>query len=187
MLLVFLATYFAGLVMAATDLGRATRTDLAYLVPILALSGTFGIVAIRSAETFQREPAGRSVLVAVLLGLGLLVSRSTWSGLHPTIFDFTIPGVLLLITVCAFAPFCEELFFRGYLWSKLSKNGYGGIMIVIATSILYVLPHAPSSLTSFVDYATIGFALGFIRYFSGGLILPIVFHAAMNTILIFRL
>lgn len=185
--LALLATHLSGSIMSAIGVEQNTRADIAYLVPIFTLSSMLGIFAIRSRETFRQESIARSKLLAVLLGLGLLASRSAWNGFNPTIFNLTVPGVLLLVSVCILAPLWEELFFRGYIWTKLSRHGYTEGIILIATSLLYVLPHVPNSFAAFADYATIGLALGAIRYFGGGLFLPVLFHVAMNSILIFRL
>jgi membrane protease YdiL (CAAX protease family) len=154
---------------------------------MFTLSSLLGLAACRSSEIFRHEPISKSNLFAILLGLGLLASRSAWNGFNPIAFNVTVSGTLLLITVCVLAPVCEELFFRGYLWSKLVKRGYAAVTIIITTSLLYVLPHVPSSFVAFADYATIGLFLATIRYLSGGIVLPVLFHIAMNSMLIFKL
>lgn len=183
----FLATHVSGFIMSAIGVEQDSRIDIAYLVPILTLSSVLGVFAIRSRLALRQSPIARSTMVAVAIGLGLLASRSAWNGFNPTTFNPTVAGILLLITVCFIAPLLEELFFRGYLWNKLSARGYGAGLIAIATSLLYVLPHVPNSFAAFADYATIGLFLGAVRYFSGRLLLPVLFHTAMNSMLIFNL
>ncbi len=183
--LAFLSAHLALFVMSATGVGGGARTDIAYFASIFTLSTMLGLASFRRLATFREKPVG--LPAALLLGLGLLASRSTLSGIRPNIPDLTVPSVLLLIVVCLFAPYCEELFFRGRLWKRFTTHGYNVGLVIVLTSLLYVLPHLPTSFAAFVDYATIGLMLGLVRYFSGGVLIPVLFHVAMNTMVMFKL
>jgi len=183
--LAFLAAHLALFVMTATGVEGGARTDIAYFASIFTLSTILGLASVRPLGTFREKAVARPA--ALLLGLGLLASRSTWSGIHPNIPELTGPSVLLLIAVCLLAPYCEESFFRGRLWKKLTRTGFNVGLVIVLTSLLYVFPHLPTSFAAFVDYATIGLMLGLVRYFSGGVLMPVLFHVAMNTMVMFKL
>ena len=184
----FLVTRLAGMAMSGSDLSPVDRSNIAYAVPIATISTLlFACAIIRRRTSVREEPDSRSLLLAGLAGAILLASRSTWNGFALPVIDTAATGMILTLIVCVMAPVCEETFFRFYLWSKLKSRGHHDLTVLITTALLYVIPHMPTSLAAFGDYLTIGLFLGAVRLLSGGIVLSIFFHIAMNSILIFGL
>ncbi len=72
----------------------------------------------------------------------------------------------------------EELVFRGILFDALESQ-WGVWVTLIATAMLFGLGHLrgyPSGVVGACLAAVFGFAMGVLRLWSGGLILPIVAH-----------
>lgn len=181
----FLITNIAGVVLSASDVTGTARTEIAIVVPILTIDIVLlGSILLRIREIAQPDREHRSRLYAFVTGLVLLLLKSAWQGLDQASYSFSATSVLFILTTCIIAPICEELFFRGYLWLKLRNHHYNDKLIVFCTTVLYIIPHVPNSLSAFLDYSLIGFFLGIIRYFSGGILLSCAFHMAMNFIVI---
>ena len=185
-LVAFLTTNIAGVVLSASDVTATARTEIAIVVPILTIDIILlGSILLRIREVARPDRQRRSLLYALVTGVVLLLLKSPWQGLDQASYSFSATSVLLILTTCIIAPICEELFFRGHLWLKLRSHHYNDKLIVFCTTVLYIVPHVPNSLSAFLDYALIGVFLGVIRYFSGGILISCAFHMAMNIILIF--
>lgn len=181
----FLTTNIAGVVLSASEVTATARTEIAIVVPILTIDMVLlGSILPRIREVARPDRQHRSLIYALVAGLVLLLLKSAWQGLDKASYSFSATSVLLILTTCIIAPISEELFFRGYLWLKLRTHHYNDKLIVFCTTVLYIIPHVPNSLSAFLDYAIIGIFLGFIRYFSGGILLSCAFHMAMNFIVI---
>ncbi len=182
----FLTTNIAGVVLSASDVTATARTEIAIVVPILTIDVVLlGSILLRIREVARPDRQRRSLLYAVVTGVVLLLLKSPWQGLEETSYSFSATSVLLILATCIIAPICEELFFRGHLWLKLRSHHYNDKLIVLCTTVLYIIPHVPNSLSAFSDYALVGVFLGIIRYFSGGILISCAFHMAMNFIIIF--
>jgi membrane protease YdiL (CAAX protease family) len=182
----FLTTNIAGIMMSTSDLTPMMKTQIAFIVPILTVSTALFVASLLHIRLVTRlDRQRRSLTCALGIGFALLVLKAAWQGPNRMSYDFSLISVLFILTTCVIAPLCEELFFRGYVWSKLRARDYSDTLIVFCTTILYIMPHVPNSLSAFLDYATIGLCLGLVCYFSGGILLSIVFHMVMNFIVVF--
>jgi membrane protease YdiL (CAAX protease family) len=65
------------------------------------------------------------------------VDLSKFSNIPDLQMLFSIPSLYLLVTL---QPFCEEFFFRGFLFEKLTKTG-GSTVAIIVTSLLFGVSH----------------------------------------------
>jgi len=99
-------------------------------------------------------------------------------------------------------PVFEEIIFRGYIWRKLEEKQFKSITIIAITSLLFGLFHLAgfyeiSYATSFFTDApplkeilffkvlvdsVYGILLGYARYKSGNLYLPLIIHSIGNII-----
>ncbi|WP_313606830.1 CPBP family intramembrane glutamic endopeptidase [Rhizobium sp.] len=182
----FLATNIAGAIVSTADLDPVVRIRIAYVVPIVTMSVVFLATSLFHLKMVTRhERLRRSLVYAVAIGIALLLVKVALQGTNEMRYDFSASSILFVFSTCLVAPFCEELFFRGYVWSKLRARNYDDRLIVVCTTLLYMMPHLPGSAAAFLEYATIGVCLGLICYFSGGILLSFVFHALMNLIVVF--
>jgi membrane protease YdiL (CAAX protease family) len=83
------------------------------------------------------------IALALTMTIGLLymfftkTDLSKFSNIPDLQQLFSIPSLYLLVTV---QPFCEEFFFRGFLFEKITKLSRPTIAIVV-TSILFGISH----------------------------------------------
>ena len=88
-----------------------------------------------------------------------------------------IAGFVLLAVV--FAPICEEMIFRGWLYTSL-KRSIGVIATIIVTSVLFALAHWENTHLYALAVLPVGVALGIIRERTGTIAASMVFHAFYN-------
>ncbi|MCJ8507563.1 CPBP family intramembrane metalloprotease [Rhizobium lemnae] len=141
------------------------------------------LIRLEAIKQSLRSP--RSMIAAVAIGaLWLAVNLLGQYGKPDVDLDTSLSAILRVLAGCALAPIAEETFWRGYLWARLKARGYGDGLITICTALLFAAVHLPNSLDALTNYLFMAFAFSLIRYFSGGIGLPIFFHAAMNFIVI---
>jgi membrane protease YdiL (CAAX protease family) len=133
---------------------------------VLALGAAIGVVM--TALGFPPPPPTSHETLRILLEKGDAV--------------FT---VLTLAHVALLVPIAEEAGWRGILQPSLRKAGLGGAGAALATAVLFAAIHwsvipAESRTAGLAMLVTLGFALGLLRERTGGILAPIVLHAAFN-------
>lgn len=98
-----------------------------------------------------------------------------------------IPGWLLVLALGVAPGFCEELFFRGFLFSGLRRHLRAGTTLVV-TSVLFGLFHlvTPSMLATerLIPTTFLGFALGWVSLRTGSVLPGMLIHATHNSLLV---
>ncbi len=89
---------------------------------------------------------------------------------------------LVIFAICVQPAIVEELFFR-YLAIGALRDGMGVHAAVCVSSVMFGVAHVGSPLSMPVLVA-LGFVLGYLRIFSGGLALPMLFHFAHNAVVL---
>jgi membrane protease YdiL (CAAX protease family) len=87
--------------------------------------------------------------------------------------------VLAAVTVIAFAPVCEELFFRGFLFPGLAR-GWGVVPAIIISGVLFGAAHLLYK--SFIPIAGVGIVFAFAYYRSGNILSTMLAHLAFNSL-----
>ncbi|MDD4081133.1 MAG: CPBP family intramembrane metalloprotease [Eubacteriales bacterium] len=89
------------------------------------------------------------------------------------------PGQLVAAALCAtvIPAASEELLFRGLIQGILSAR-FSNKVAILVSAALFALLHR--SVLAFPQILAIGLVLGILRARSGGLMLPIIFHAFYN-------
>ena len=90
-------------------------------------------------------------------------------------------GLLALasLTVIVFAPVCEEIFFRGFLFPGLSKR-WGLVAGIVASGIIFSAAHLLYK--SFVPIAGVGMVFAYAYYRSRNLVSTMLAHVAFNSV-----
>jgi membrane protease YdiL (CAAX protease family) len=183
----------------------ALRTALHYcvsLLPLLVLIGwctlrprgpelgdEFGICRPANPE----QVVGRVVvwsstaILAVCIGMSLWLAASLGASSGndarpigdplPQGWWLSVPLVVLI------APVCEELVFRGWLYSRLERaiGGFAGVVGAVATtSIMFAALHLPHSVSHGATLLGIAIVLGYLRARSGSVWPGMVLHAVWN-------
>lgn len=86
---------------------------------------------------------------------------------------------LAAVTVIAFAPVCEELFFRGFLFPGLAR-GWGVVPAIIISGVLFGAAHLLYK--SFIPIAGVGIVFAFAYYRSGNILSTMLAHLAFNSL-----
>ncbi len=86
---------------------------------------------------------------------------------------------LASLTVIAFAPVCEELFFRGFIVPGIS-NRWGLVAGIVASGVIFSGVHLLYK--SFVPIAGVGMVFAYAYYRSGNIFTTILAHIAFNSL-----
>jgi sodium transport system permease protein len=177
----FVERFGLGTQLAATQLGF-------FLAPTIALVAAFGFSP--RATLALRAPSPRGVAAALLVGVsGWIVAGGIVTRLLPPPESLSrelgrmilldgapLPLVLLLAAV---APaICEELLFRGLLFSGLRR--LGPPVAIVVSSLLFGLAHG--SVYRLLPTAFLGLAMGYARYRTGSIASGMIIHALNNGI-----
>lgn len=94
--------------------------------------------------------------------------------------------VLLVFSICLAAPIIEEIFFRGWLISKLMMLDIDKNYIIITTSTLFMFSHMQyQNIFSYIYLFIMGFGLGYIRMKKGNILYCILAHSFLNFLAVF--
>lgn len=97
-------------------------------------------------------------------------------------FDSVISGTplwMVLLVLAVLPAICEELAFRGFVFSGLLRNG-GVLRAIVATALLFGLSHGV--LQQSITATVMGLLLGWLAYRTGGVACGIAFHMVHNSI-----
>lgn len=90
--------------------------------------------------------------------------------------------VLSAALTCVIAPICEEVLFRGYMFTAL-RNWHGTWPAAVITGLVFGAVHAASApALDLVPLATLGFGLCVLYRYSGSLYPGIVTHSLNNSL-----
>jgi uncharacterized protein len=168
--------------------------DVAFVLAALYCAQLGGRV-VRSWQFGLRRPgvgwwtAGRLV---VLLLIAFVVLSVVWSEvLHPEEEKLleqlgSNEGALLLVLsaglTCVVAPICEELLFRGYIFTAL-RNWRGTMPAALITALLFGGVHIGSApVLDLVPLAALGFGLCLLYRYTGSLYPSIAAHSVNNSL-----
>jgi uncharacterized protein len=103
------------------------------------------------------------------------------SKIYTLVRNRSISGNILLIVTAVIAPFSEEIFFRGFLYSAFKKS-WGVNAGLFLSSFLFALVHL--EFYSFIPLMIIGWLLAYLFEKTKSLMTPIFLHGVYNLILI---
>lgn len=150
--------------------------------------------AVRSWQFGLRRPGvgwWRSARLIVLLLLVFVVLSVVWSEVvNPSKEKLleqlgTNEGALLLVLsaalTCVIAPICEEVLFRGFIFSAL-RNWRGTLPAALITGLIFGGVHAGSApALDLLPLAALGFGLCLLYRYTGSLYPAIVAHSLNNS------
>lgn len=123
-----------------------------------------------------------SVYTAIVFMLGL---RDLVTDLKPFIQLLRSPAWLPAIMAVAIgAPLSEELLFRGFLLPALSRSRLGFKGASVLTTLAWTAMHAGYSAAGMIEVFLVGLYLSWLLWRTGSLRVPLVCHAATNTLVV---
>lgn len=119
---------------------------------------------------------------AVYAGAVLSFDRNALLGDVRLLADMLRTDVWWMIALAAVvgAPIAEEVLFRGLMYGVLRASPFGKVAAAAITAVVWASVHAQYSLYGIFGIALIGLYLAWVREKTGGLLAPIVCHAAYN-------
>ena len=120
-------------------------------------------------------------LITMVIGLFYMyltkIDPSTLSNIPDLQQFFSLPSLYLLVII---QPFCEEFFFRGFLFEKTSKMG-GSIFAIVLTSVLFGISHLSYTYAYAAVIAVfLGILLSFVVLKTKNLYSAIFAHTLIN-------
>ena len=155
---------------------------------ILALCGYSPLAALESSH-----PGARKLIASISFMIGAAViigyagaATNSWTMISRDAIDRAATPMiahswddfyLKLLLLCAVAPACEEMLFRGIIQRSLARR-FGGTRAMLLTAIFFACIHA----TSFEPhlYLLLGLSLSWIYMETGSLRIAIACHAINN-------
>ena len=119
--------------------------------------------------------------VYVLILKFLLGIEAPPSKIEELISNNNISSNILIVVTAVIAPFCEEVYFRGFLYSAFKKS-FGVTLGLFLSSLLFSLAHL--ELYSFFPILVIGWILAYIYEKTKSIFTVIFLHSVYNLILI---
>jgi uncharacterized protein len=93
------------------------------------------------------------------------------------------PPLLLFIAAVMVVPLCEELFFRGFLFSGFSSSFLGPVGTIIVTSLLWAAGHfSHCGLLDLFLVFIFGLAIGTARYKTNSIFTTLMMHSLSNLV-----
>ncbi len=148
---------FHALGLRKTSPGRAVFYVIGFMLLIFAINFVYSSVLIAFKINLQTNDQ-------VILARSSQAPITTYATLFAAVF---------------IAPFCEELFFRGFVFPGLQRGMPVGLAIVLS-SLLFAVAHADPG--SFVVLLVIGLALAFLRWRTNSNWPGIALHMLNNAI-----
>jgi membrane protease YdiL (CAAX protease family) len=175
-------------------IGDTVVQDIAFVLAALYCA-RLGGRAVRSSQFGLRRPGvgwWTATRLIVLLLLVFVVLSVVWSEvLHPEEEKLleqlgSNEGALLLALsaalTCIVAPVCEEILFRGYIFTAL-RNWRGTMPAALITALLFGGVHVGSApVLDLVPLAGLGFGLCLLYRYTGSLYPSIVAHSLNNSL-----
>jgi membrane protease YdiL (CAAX protease family) len=90
-----------------------------------------------------------------------------------------LPLFLFLALALIYAPVCEELIFRGFIFRGWSQTYLGPVGTIWLTALLFGLSHT-YSIYAVLDTTCFGLVAGWTRWRSRSIIVPILLHVIKN-------
>ena len=187
LVLTFYASIFAEKTTNKTALLLGTQIGFMLLPPVVVLL----LTGASFRETFALQTVrARALFGAVLIGLsgGAAVSALAMRLVPvPQAFAEKLEQALMLdgqsfwvlLLAVALAPaICEEVLFRGFLFSGLLRAG--PVVALVGSSLMFGLAHG--SIYRLVPTATLGLIIGFARWKTGSIVPGVVIHFINNAI-----
>jgi membrane protease YdiL (CAAX protease family) len=158
---------------------------------LLSFLVLLAVWAVRGIEPTP-EVSPRRRLVVWLLGLPILALMLGFNFVCGEVFRRIFPGLptelgipvnaLTVLLICVQPAVIEELFFR-YLALGALRSHVGLHLAVFLSSLMFAAAHL-GQFPFIPALLVIGIGLGYVRHFSGGLLLPMLIHFGHNLVVL---
>ena len=134
--------------------------------------------------------AGLALLLVVSAAVWALILLRWFGGLSTTLgnpasaasLSDPVPLAILLLAITLLAPLCEEMFFRGWLWTALARR-WPPAAIALATSLPWLLLHiGDGGVRRPLFLIPAAAVLSLARHYCGGVAASLALHILNNSL-----
>ena len=123
------------------------------------------------------------IMAVCVIAMGLIgeaIQEKSADAFTTGVFKTASNVPMLFVAVALLAPLFEELFFRGFLYKGLSEGKLGPVGAIVLTSLMWAVIHVQYDWFPILMIFMMGIVLGYARYKTGSIWVPIVLHALNN-------
>ena len=169
-----------------TGVGLARLTEIVFLLTLIKFREKhLSTIGLSSSRIYRGLKSGLawSILFGVVAGVALLISHIVGIKVAP-LFRMQMPAeskrlITFLLVGSLIGPVAEEIFFRGILYGFFRRWGIPAA--VSLSTLLFILPHSPSSGLALPITQLIGGILFAVAYeIEKNLLVPITIHSLGN-------
>jgi membrane protease YdiL (CAAX protease family) len=169
-----------------TGVGMARLAQIIFLMTLIKLrEKRLSIIGLASTNLFRGFKRGLLWSISFGVGAAIVLFIIYLAGIKVTaLFRMQLPSessrlIAFLLAGVLIGPIAEEIFFRGILYGFFRR--WGIPFAVILSTLLFVLPHAPSSGPAIPVTQLIGGILFAVSYeIEKNLLVPITIHSLGN-------
>lgn len=169
-----------------TGVGLARVAEIIFLVVLIkSREKRLSAIGLASTTVFRGLKRGLIWSVSFGAGAGIVLFLIYLAGINISeLFRLQLPAesrrlITFLLAGVLIGPIAEEIFFRGILYGFFRR--WGIPLAVILSTLLFVLPHAPSSGPAIPITQLIGGVLFAVSYeIEKNLLVPITIHSLGN-------
>ena len=169
---------------------RLIITSLDFVVLIIIPSICFYYSGIRVQDIFAKKSKISTIIFWVLIGgffgdllIKAIITDNFWIALNQLSFENIdwnkINWIILLLNIFII-PINEEFFFRGFLYNALIDKKINYHLVILFCSVIWSLIHLPTSFNYYLFLFSSGIILGYSRFFTKSILVPIAVHIAFN-------
>lgn len=135
------------------------------------------------------------IIGLIVFGIWLVIGHYLANILQKTPMTFmdtlisTQSFPVLIILVVVIAPIYEELLFRGVIFGLICHTTinnqtirYNTLLAIVISSLLFAMVHLQYDGFGFMLIFSLAMVLGWVRYVSGSIVLPIILHMLNNAL-----
>ncbi|MBP2018586.1 membrane protease YdiL (CAAX protease family) [Symbiobacterium terraclitae] len=190
--LLFLGTILLVVLLGGFAQSREAGSGLIFTELVCILAPT--LLALRRegadwrAAVAWRPARPEQMLLAVPIGFGAWALGAAITAVVVALTGYEAPGLtqpgsapaglLLFLGLTLFAPVCEEVLFRGYIYRAYALRG--ARTAVVVSALLFAFYHL--RLQGLPGLLPAAFALGILRWRTGSLLPGVLAHAAQNSV-----
>jgi len=170
---------------------QAVMTQLLLVDLAIALSAV--VTTVLCIPFIQKGPSKTSepdpILYGAGISLGMIMIGAYLSQVinDPNMVEYTnalqrLSPVTLVVNLLIFAPVSEELFFRGFLYTKLQDLSIGKYLAMIISSIMFVIVHG--TFVHIIPAFIMGITFCLVYEYTNNILYGIVCHSLYNLLTI---
>ena len=175
--------YDGTLLSIATIIGAIVA--FAFIAFFIKLRRTYSILDYLSFRKVKRSTLVLCVCLVLVIGglmdtITYLLGRPVVHEFMSTAYTTVVFKPLLWFAICFAAPFFEEVFFRGFLFTGFQSSRLGNVGAILLTTLPWTLIHVQYGPYELSQIFLLGVVLGVVRVRTQSIVPVILMHMVVN-------